>query len=104
MISEVQAALIVLGVVAVIYPLSWAIWFWRDRDGIGRRLSYMLLGETVSMSTAVYFALNSYLNLYNSMDPWVSAGLRTLIFGTALFSTVLLVRHLRRRIKRLSKR
>lgn len=100
MINDVQLWVIILGFLATIFPLTWACFFFTDKKGIGRVISYMLIGEAVSMAAATYFALNSYLNLYNNLDPVEVIVLRLVIFSTAFISTAKLILHLRKRQER----
>lgn len=87
-IQVLQFLTIILGLVSTIIPLRFAYLFWSDKDGIGRKLSYMLYGEAISMGIATYFAVNSFLEVYNTMPPVNSMYLRWMIFSTALFSTL----------------
>lgn len=96
MIEYLQLATVVIGILAVGLPLSFAVYFWSDKNGIGRIISYMLIGETVSMVITLYFSYMSYENFYNTITPTVSMLLRWLIFATAMASTVKLVIYLKR--------
>lgn len=100
MVNDLQFWVIIFGISATAFPLTYAAIFFRDKGGIGRVLSYMLIGEAVSMAAATYFALNSYLNLYNNLDPVEVILLRLVIFSTAFLSTIKLILHLRKRQER----
>jgi|GEM_PF-6176518 len=89
---------IFFGIAAAVFPAYWAIWFWnRGGDLIGKRLSFMLVGESVSMFIAVWFTINSYNGVYNDASPGAVMLLRWVLFSTALISTTMLVSYLRKK-------
>ena len=95
-LSLTQIFVAVLGVISGAFAITWAVYFFTRKATIGRVISYMLIGEAVSMAAATYFAINSILHTYNALDPWEVILLRVVIFTTATGSTAHLVLYLRR--------
>lgn len=93
MLELLQLGTVIFALVATALPLYLSCFFW-NFNGIGRALSFMLLGEAVSNFVALHFAINSYANIYNAMSPWESMGMRAVIFTATVFSTIHLARYL----------
>ncbi len=90
-LEALQFFTVCIGITVTIVPASYAAYFWHTRSGIGRVMAYMLTGEAISMSIAVYFAYNSYVGSYNTMSPEIAMMLRWLIFFTTGLSTLKLI-------------
>jgi len=90
-----QIATILFGLFAAAFAGTWAIYFWTNKDTFGRILSFMLIGEAIATIVAVYFAVNSFLHLYNNLSPWEALSLRVVIFTVTCISTIKLVLYLR---------
>lgn len=93
-IETMQLLTILYLTFSAVLPTTLAIYFISWGRGLGYAIGFMLLGEAISNSTAMFFAVNSYLNLYNNLSPYVAMSLRILIASATLFSTVHLARYL----------
>ena len=79
---------------SAILPATLSIYFFSWGRGIGFALCFMLIAEAISNSAALFFAVNSYLNLYNSLSPYLAMSIRILIATATAFSTIHLARYL----------
>ena len=96
MLHFFQFLTIVFGVVVTAIPLYYAFYFYKSGAGIGRVIAYMLLGESIAMSIAVYFAFNSFTGAYKSMSPELAMLMRWVIFSTTGLTTVKLIKYLKK--------
>lgn len=75
-------------------PAALSCYFFSWGKGLGYGLSFMLLGEAIANGAALFFGVNSYLNLYNTMSPYLAMTIRITIATATCFSTIHLARYL----------
>lgn len=88
---------VILGLVATFYPARSAVKYFKDSKGIGRVIAWMLIGESISMAVATYFAINTALDSYPDMGLLEMSALRWVIFATGLITSIKLVRYIEKR-------
>jgi hypothetical protein len=93
---DIHLLTLLIGVFSVGLPTFFGVWFWQDKDGVGRVISYMLLGEAANMLIVLYFAWTSYVGQYNHLSAEVVTMLRWLLFATASLTTIKLIMYLKK--------
>ena len=86
---------VILTVCAISYPAAWSYYFFKDKEGIGRPLSWMLLGEVAGRMAAFPFFLSSVLDFEMDNNAYTTAGIRTFVVLSGLITTIILIRYLR---------
>jgi hypothetical protein len=93
-IETLNLVVFLFGLGCMVIPFTAALYFWRDDQGVGRRVAYMLLGETWAVMVTMMFAYQSVDHGYNAMPPIDSAILRGSMFLVQLITTAALVHYL----------
>lgn len=94
MIEAVNLYVFILGIACLIVPFLAGLYFWRDREGVGRKISWMFFAESNAIAITLMFSYQSVDHGYNAMPPIESAILRALLFIPQVLSTAALVHYL----------
>ena len=94
MLHVFQLLTILFGFVCIVVPVYYGIYFYRHgKKIIGSRLAFMLWAEANSAAGVVYFAINSYFNIYNVLSPELVIVVRVYLLAIPLITTILLSRY-----------
>lgn len=92
--EALNLAVFIFGIACLVVPFLAGLYFFRDRDGLGRRVAWMLFGESTSIMITLLFSYQSVDHGYNAMPAMSSAVLRVIIFLALLLPSVGLIHYL----------
>ncbi len=90
-------SVIVITIIAVTYPAGWACFFFKDKEGIGRPIAWMLLGEVIGRTAGLLFFFSTVLENFSlSNYSYAVPSVRVFIVMSGLCTTIILIRYLRK--------
>lgn len=94
MIETVNLYVFIFGSVSLVIPFLAGLYFWKDRNGLGRKLAWLFFAQANAIVITLIFGYQSVAHGYNATPPLESAVLRFFLFFPQVIATALLIHYL----------